>query len=277
MHTPWSRRSPGSACWTWRSSSWTARAGPSRPVSAAAAALTWPFLRDYQKTRIYTFLDPSLDPKGAGYQKIQSQIAVGSGGVIGRGYLEGTQGQLGYLPARHTDFIFSVLAEEMGFLGVVAVLGLLIIMALTWLGAELSGLIFGMDLSGQAVLATSIQLLGMVLLFGAIALGISAWRGSSALGIAVATGLAVFTPLKPDSSIFFANLRFTLNDIHQVFTDPCPCGLSGFRYKIVGRTDDMLKVKGVMVYPAQIKDVVESFAPKTTCGWLKPQAALPGA
>jgi rod shape determining protein RodA len=89
-----------------------------------ASALAWPFLHDYQKTRIYTFLDPSLDPKGAGYQKIQSQIAVGSGGVIGRGYLEGTQGQLGYLPARHTDFIFSVLAEEMGFLGVVAVLGL---------------------------------------------------------------------------------------------------------------------------------------------------------
>ncbi|MCG6922373.1 MAG: rod shape-determining protein RodA [Acidobacteria bacterium] len=93
-------------------------------VMLLASALAWPFLRDYQKTRIYTFLDPSLDPKGAGYQKIQSQIAVGSGGVIGRGYLEGTQGQLGYLPARHTDFIFSVLAEEMGFLGVVAVLGL---------------------------------------------------------------------------------------------------------------------------------------------------------
>ena len=55
-----------------------------------------------------------------------------------------------------------------------------------------------------------------------------------------------------------------MGDIHQVFTSPCPCGLSGFRYKIVGRTDDMLKIKGVMVYPAQIKDVVESFAPRTT-------------
>lgn len=79
-----------------------------------------------------------------------------------------------------------------------------------------------------------------------------------------ATGLAVFTPLEPESTIYFANLRFTLNDIHQVFTDPCPCGLSGFRYKIVGRADDMLKVKGVPVYPAAIQGVVNSFLPRVT-------------
>jgi len=93
-------------------------------VMVLVAALAWPFLKDYQKTRIYTFLDPSLDPRGAGYQKIQSQIAVGSGGLIGRGFLEGSQSQLGYLPARHTDFVFSVLAEEAGFVGVVVVLAL---------------------------------------------------------------------------------------------------------------------------------------------------------
>ena len=97
-------------------------------VMLVASALTWPLLRDYQKTRVYTFLDPSLDPQGAGYQKIQSQIAVGSGGLLGRGYLEGSQGQLGYLPARHTDFIFSVLAEEMGFIGVFVVLGLYLLL-----------------------------------------------------------------------------------------------------------------------------------------------------
>ena len=97
-------------------------------VMLIASALTWPLLRDYQRTRIYTFLDPSLDPQGAGYQKIQSQIAVGSGGLLGRGYLEGSQGQLGYLPARHTDFIFSVLAEEMGFIGVFVVLGLYLLL-----------------------------------------------------------------------------------------------------------------------------------------------------
>jgi len=94
-------------------------------VLVITAGLGWQFaLRDYQKNRIYTFLDPNLDPKGAGYQKIQSQIAVGSGGLSGKGYKNGSQSQLGYLPARHTDFVFSVLAEEMGFLGVVAVLGL---------------------------------------------------------------------------------------------------------------------------------------------------------
>ena len=79
-----------------------------------------------------------------------------------------------------------------------------------------------------------------------------------------ATGLAVFTPIEPESTIFFANLRFTLNDIHQVFTDPCPCGRSGFRYKVVGRADDMLKVKGVPVYPAAIQGVINDFVPKVT-------------
>jgi rod shape determining protein RodA len=93
-------------------------------VMLLTAAITWPFLKDYQKTRVYTFLDPSLDPRGAGYQNIQSQIAVGSGGLTGRGFLEGSQAQLGYLPARHTDFVFSVLAEEIGFVGVVVALAL---------------------------------------------------------------------------------------------------------------------------------------------------------
>lgn len=94
-------------------------------VLALVGGLGWRYaLKDYQKSRIYSFLDPSLDPKGVGYQKIQSQIAVGSGGLLGKGYSKGSQSQLGYLPARHTDFIFSVLAEELGFLGVALTLGL---------------------------------------------------------------------------------------------------------------------------------------------------------
>ena len=79
-----------------------------------------------------------------------------------------------------------------------------------------------------------------------------------------ATGMAVFTPLDPEGAIFFANLRVTLNDIHQVFTEPCPCGNSGFRYKIVGRADDMLKVKGVPVYPAAIQGVINGFVPRVS-------------
>jgi rod shape determining protein RodA len=97
-------------------------------VVAILGGLGWHFaLKEYQKTRIYTFLDPSLDPRGAGYQKIQSQIAVGSGGLMGKGFGKGSQSQLGYLPARQTDFIFSVLAEEMGFLGVLFVLALYLV------------------------------------------------------------------------------------------------------------------------------------------------------
>jgi len=79
-----------------------------------------------------------------------------------------------------------------------------------------------------------------------------------------ATGLAVFTPLEPEHGHFFWSLRYTLNDIHQVFTDPCPCGKSGFRYKVVGRADDMLKVKGVPVYPAGLQGVIHSFIPRVT-------------
>jgi rod shape determining protein RodA len=92
---------------------------------AVAAALWWQFVaQPYQKDRVYNFLEPGRDLKKAGYQRNQSQIAVGSGGLTGKGYKNGSQSQLGYLPARHTDFIFSVLAEEMGFAGVVVVLGL---------------------------------------------------------------------------------------------------------------------------------------------------------
>jgi rod shape determining protein RodA len=79
-------------------------------------------LMDYQKKRLLTFLDPNFDPLGAGYHIIQSQIAIGSGGIAGKGFLKGTQNQLMFLPVKHTDFIFSILAEEWGFLGCAGVL-----------------------------------------------------------------------------------------------------------------------------------------------------------
>jgi len=84
----------------------------------------WNSLADYQKLRILTFLDPGRDPRRAGYQIIQSKIAVGSGGIFGKGYLEGSQSQLKFLPERHTDFIFSVLGEEFGFLGTLIVISI---------------------------------------------------------------------------------------------------------------------------------------------------------
>jgi rod shape determining protein RodA len=87
--------------------------------------MSWYVLKDHQKDRILTFLYPDRDPQGSGYQVNQSRIAIGSGGFFGKGLFNGTQNQLGFLPTTHTDFIFSVVGEEMGFAGVVLTLGLL--------------------------------------------------------------------------------------------------------------------------------------------------------
>jgi rod shape determining protein RodA len=101
-----------------------------------AAPIAWKFaLKDYQKSRISTFLDPSQDAKGAGYQQIQARITVGSGGPTGKGFMKGTQGQLRFLPVAHNDFIFSVLAEEQGFAGVLVALGLYLFVILRALEA----------------------------------------------------------------------------------------------------------------------------------------------
>jgi rod shape determining protein RodA len=101
-----------------------------------AAPIAWKFaLKDYQKSRISTFLDPSQDAKGAGYQQIQARITVGSGGLTGKGFMKGTQGQLRFLPVAHNDFIFSVLAEEQGFAGVLVALGLYLFVILRALEA----------------------------------------------------------------------------------------------------------------------------------------------
>src|SRR5262245_16983756 len=101
-----------------------------------AAPVAWKFaMKDYQKQRISTFLDPSQDAKGAGYQQIQARVTVGSGGLTGKGFRQGTQGQLRFLPVAHNDFIFSVLAEEQGFAGVLVALGLYLFVILRTLEA----------------------------------------------------------------------------------------------------------------------------------------------
>ncbi len=93
-------------------------------LGAGAVVGGWFQLRDYQKERIRTFLDPERDPLGSGYHIIQSKIAVGSGGFFGKGFMAGTQSQLSFLPERHTDFAFSVFAEEWGFFGCILLLAL---------------------------------------------------------------------------------------------------------------------------------------------------------
>lgn len=129
-------------------------------LGAAAAPLAWSLMRDYQRRRVLTFLDPGSDPLGAGYHIIQSQIAIGSGGVHGKGWLEGTQSQLEFLPERSTDFIFAVLGEELGLSGV-------ILLMLLYLAVILRGL----SIAAQApdaysrLLAGSITIVFFVYLF----------------------------------------------------------------------------------------------------------------
>ena len=96
------------------------------------------FLKPYQKSRILTFLNPERDPLGTGYQIIQSKIAIGSGGISGKGFLQGSQSYLDYLPEKHTDFIFTLFAEEFGFLGCLALLVtyVLIIYRITLIGSN---------------------------------------------------------------------------------------------------------------------------------------------
>jgi rod shape determining protein RodA len=94
-------------------------------VAAVLSPVAWKYgLKDYQKERIVTFLDPSKDPKGAGYQQIQAKVSVGSGGLMGKGFRQGTQGGYGFLPVASNDFVFSALAEEQGFVGVLVTLAL---------------------------------------------------------------------------------------------------------------------------------------------------------
>ncbi|HSL21178.1 MAG TPA: rod shape-determining protein RodA [Vicinamibacterales bacterium] len=100
-------------------------------VGALMAPIAWKYaLKDYQRQRVETFVNPERDARGAGYQQIQARITVGSGGLTGKGFMKGTQGQYKFLPVAHNDFIFSVLAEEQGFVGVLVALGLYLVIIL---------------------------------------------------------------------------------------------------------------------------------------------------
>jgi len=97
-------------------------------LAGGIAPLLWPMLHDYQRERILTFLDPSRDPLGAGYHSMQASIALGSGGIVGKGWLNGTQAHLDFLPERHTDFIFAVFGEEFGLIGNILLVALYLLL-----------------------------------------------------------------------------------------------------------------------------------------------------
>ena len=157
---------------------------------------SWQFLTDYQMGRIDVYLNPSLDPLGAGYHITQSKIALGSGGLSGRGFMQGTQSQLDFLPEKHTDFIFTTLAEEFGYFGS---LGLLIIYALMvifcLLSAAKNQYKFGALLtSGLAVMFFLYFFVNMAMVMGlapvvGVPLPLISWGGSAMLVLLGAFGL----------------------------------------------------------------------------------------
>lgn len=143
----------------------------------AGVPILWHFMKDYQKMRLMIFLNPESDPLGSGYHIIQSKIAVGSGKIFGRGLLSGTQSQLQFLPEHHTDFIFSVLAEEWGFLG-----SMIVIMGLLFL------ILWGVSIAKECK-----SRFGTILSFGVVAM--IAWHFLINIGMVVGLMPVVGVPL----------------------------------------------------------------------------------
>lgn len=144
-------------------------------TALSSVPILWIFLRDYQKNRLILFLNPNLDPLGGGYNVIQSRIAIGSGGFLGNGIFSGLQSKLNFLPAQHTDFIFSVLGEELGFLGAIFLLGLYVI--ILWRGIKIA-------LEARDLLGTLLATGAVSFLFFHIVVNIG-----MAMGMLPATGL----------------------------------------------------------------------------------------
>jgi rod shape determining protein RodA len=173
--------------------SWVALGG----FGVAAVALIWRFgLAAYQKQRIFDFIDPSRDPLSSGYQAMQSRIAVGSGGLFGMGWTEGTQTQLRFLPTQHTDFVFSVLAEEWGFVGSALVLGLYLAMLLwgLWIARNAKdnfGMMLAIGLVGTLFWPAAMNVamvLGLAPVIG-VPLPFFSYGGSALLAACISLGL----------------------------------------------------------------------------------------
>ena len=166
-------------------------------VGILSSPVVWTYaLEDYQRERLATFVNPEQDPRGAGYQQIQARITVGSGGVTGKGFLQGTQSQYNFLPAAHSDFIFSVLAEEHGFLGVLAALGLYMFIIMRSLdAARLAGDRMGMLLVVGITTGFAFQVIYNITMSAGLApvkglpLPLMSYGGSSIIATLIGFGL----------------------------------------------------------------------------------------
>ena len=165
-------------------------------VGLAAAPIGWTFLKDYQKKRVYTFLDPERDPLGAGYHIIQSKIALGSGGILGKGFMNGTQSQLNFLPEKQTDFIFTMIAEELGMIGAMTLLLVYALMIVIMYAISLSststfGLLMGMGLCSHfffCIFINVAMVMGLLPTKG-LPLPLVSYGGTSLLATFMAFGL----------------------------------------------------------------------------------------
>ncbi len=157
----------------------------------------WQLLKDYQYRRIDVFLDPTLDPLGAGYNITQAKIALGSGGWSGRGFLQGTQSRLNFVPEKHTDFILTILAEEFGFVGTISLLGLYILILFFCIASALRNpdrfgalLTLGVAASFFLFFAVNMSMvMGLAPVVG-VPLPLVSWGGSAMLVLLAAFGLA---------------------------------------------------------------------------------------
>jgi len=177
-------------------------------ISIILAPVAISFLKPYQKSRILTFLNPDQDPLGAGYQIIQSKIAIGSGGLFGKGFLNGTQAYLNFLPEKHTDFIFTLYAEEFGFLGSLFMVSLyfLITYRIIKIGNETRSIFGKLYCYGFAnaffiyVAVNMSMVLGLLPIVGA-PLPILSYGGSSMLSIMFGLGIVMSCNIYKNSSV----------------------------------------------------------------------------
>jgi rod shape determining protein RodA len=178
-------------------------------VAAAAAVPTgWHFLRDYQKNRIYTFLDPESDPLGAGYHILQSKIAFGSGGLFGKGFLQGSQSHLSFLPEKQTDFIFTTLAEEFGFIGGLGLLTLYTLMiaygfVIAWRCRNHFGRLLGLGIVTNFslyVVINTAMVMGLIPVVG-VPLPLISYGGTAMLAVMLGFGLLMNVGVHRDTHL----------------------------------------------------------------------------
>jgi len=165
-------------------------------AAGVAAPIAWRMLRDYQKTRLYTFLDPEQDPLGAGYHITQSKIALGSGGLFGKGFLLGTQTHLSFLPEKQTDFIFTIIAEEFGLVGGLVLLALFVVVigygfAIAMRSRSLFGRLLGLGIAANFFLYAFINtamVMGLIPVVG-VPLPLISYGGTAMITMMLGFGL----------------------------------------------------------------------------------------